>query len=82
MPAGTAEQVSSGTRRVHIEVASVLRKPQPNQAQYLAALHAMTPEAKLRKALELTEMTRQLFRSKLRSTDKCRCPPDAEKTFD
>jgi hypothetical protein len=41
-------------------------KPQLNHRQYLAALRRLTPEERLRKAFELTEMTRRLFRTGLR----------------
>ena len=41
-------------------------KPQPNDQRYLEVLWAMSPAARLRKAFELTEMTRRLFRLGLR----------------
>lgn len=41
-------------------------KARPNDAQYLAALRAMTPAQKLSKAFELTALTRKLFRLGLR----------------
>jgi hypothetical protein len=42
-------------------------KPRPNHRQYLRALHRMTPEQRLAKALELTGMARELFMTGLRS---------------
>jgi hypothetical protein len=36
-------------------------KPQPNHRQYIDALRRMGPEARLRKAFELSEFARQLF---------------------
>jgi hypothetical protein len=36
-------------------------KPRENDAAYLAALRAMTPEQRLAKAFELTEQSRSLF---------------------
>jgi DNA-binding PadR family transcriptional regulator len=41
-------------------------KPHPNQREYLKALRAMTPDERLRKAFELTELGRTLFREGLR----------------
>ncbi|MGH7213797.1 MAG: hypothetical protein ACREIT_03420 [Tepidisphaeraceae bacterium] len=41
-------------------------KPRPNHAEYLAALRRMTPEQRLRKAFELSDMTKSLFREGLR----------------
>jgi len=41
-------------------------KPQPNRALYLETLRRMTPEQRLLKALELTELSRDLFRAGLR----------------
>lgn len=37
-------------------------KPNPNRARYLETLRRMTPEQRLAKAFELTEMGRQLLR--------------------
>jgi len=36
-------------------------KPQPNHVQYIAALRRLTPEQRLCKAFELSELTRSLF---------------------
>ena len=41
-------------------------KPRPNHALYVRTLRQMTPEQRLAKAFELTEMTRELFWSGLR----------------
>jgi hypothetical protein len=41
-------------------------KPRPNHAIYIRTLRAMTPEQRLEKAFELTEMTRDLLRAGLR----------------
>jgi len=41
-------------------------KPRPNHARYLEILRRMTPEQRLRKAFELGEMGRELFRQGLR----------------
>lgn len=41
-------------------------KPRPNHAKYLEVLRAMTPEQRLMKAFELSEMTKELFRQGLR----------------
>jgi hypothetical protein len=41
-------------------------KPQPNHQRYLEVLRAMTPEQRLKKAFELTERSRRLFRDGLR----------------
>jgi Rv0078B-related antitoxin len=41
-------------------------KPRPNRRLYLQVLRRMTPEQRLNKAFELTEMARALFRQGLR----------------
>jgi len=41
-------------------------KPQPNRRQYVEALRRMTPEQRLAKAFELSEMTQSLLRTGLR----------------
>ena len=41
-------------------------KPRPNHRQYLEVLQRMTPEERLQKAFELSEMTKGLFRQGLR----------------
>jgi len=40
-------------------------KPRPNHAVYLRALRAMSPQARLRKAFELSVFIRTLFRAGL-----------------
>jgi hypothetical protein len=40
-------------------------KPRPNHAVYLRALRAMSPQARLRKAFELSTLTVALFRTGL-----------------
>ena len=42
-------------------------KPKPNHREYLAVLRRMSPEERLRKAFELSEFTKSLFLSGLRS---------------
>lgn len=41
-------------------------KPRPNHARYLAVLRGMTPEQRLLKAFELSDLSRQLFEEGLR----------------
>lgn len=41
-------------------------KPQPNRQRYLEVLRSMTPQQKLAKAFELTELARSLLRAGLR----------------
>ncbi len=43
-------------------------KRQPNHGRYLEMLRSMTPEERMMKAFELTEMTRQLLRDGLRAS--------------
>ena len=43
-------------------------KPQPNHERYLEVLRRMTPEQRMLKAFELTEMTRRLLRDGLRAS--------------
>jgi hypothetical protein len=40
-------------------------KPRPNHAVYLRTLRTLSPQARLRKALELSDFTRALFRAGL-----------------
>ena len=42
-------------------------KPRPNHRIYLQALRAMSPEERLRKAFELSKLSRALFREGLRA---------------
>lgn len=41
-------------------------KPRPNHRQYLEVLSRMSPQERLSKAFELSEMTKSLFRQGLR----------------
>lgn len=41
-------------------------KPRPNHRRYLQILRGMSPEARLQKAFELSEMSRELFLHGLR----------------
>ncbi|MGH7140495.1 MAG: hypothetical protein ACREHD_32575 [Pirellulales bacterium] len=41
-------------------------KPRPNHRRYIEVLRRMTPEQRLAKAFELSEMSKQLFRQGLR----------------
>jgi hypothetical protein len=41
-------------------------KPRPNQQIYLEALRRQSPEQRLLKAFELTDLSRELFRAGLR----------------
>jgi len=41
-------------------------KPQPNRRLYIETLRRMTPEQRLLKAFELTELSRELLRTGLR----------------
>ncbi len=41
-------------------------KPRPNHQEYLRVLAGMTPEARLLKAFELSEMSREVFLAGLR----------------
>jgi hypothetical protein len=51
-------------------------KPHPIHSQYIRALRSMTPDQRLRKALELTELGRRLFADGLRR--RHRDMPEAE----
>ena len=41
-------------------------KPRPNHKRYIEVLRSMTPEQRLLKAFELSELGKQLFKSGLR----------------
>jgi hypothetical protein len=41
-------------------------KPRPNRARYIEVLRRMTPEQRLAKAIELSELSRSLMRAGLR----------------
>lgn len=49
-------------------------KPRPNRCQYMEALRRMTPEQRLAKAFELTEMSREALRAGIAE----RCPDATE----
>lgn len=51
-------------------------KPRPNRGPYIETLRRMTPEQRLLKAFELTELSRALLRAGLR--DRFPDVPDAE----
>ena len=54
---------SDGWSRYNASMMNI--KPRPNHAVYLRALHAMSPQARLRKAFELSAFTLALFRAGL-----------------
>lgn len=54
-----------------------MQKPRPNHAEHLAVLRAMTPEQRVMKAFELTQVSRDLFRHGLRQ----RFPALSEEAF-
>jgi hypothetical protein len=53
-------------------------KPRPNHARYLEILRGMTPEQRLRKAFELSEMGNELFRQGLKRRHPELSPDDFE----
>jgi hypothetical protein len=57
---------AGGKRRKSGRPGSMDPKPKPSEKLYLEVLRRMTPEQRLLKALELSEMTRQLFLHGLR----------------
>ena len=44
----------------------MFEKPRPNRREYIQVLRRMTPEQRLAKAFELSELTKRLFREGLR----------------
>jgi len=52
-------------------------KPKPNHQIYIQILRKLTPEQRLRKAMELSELTKELFKIGLRK----RFPDLSEKKF-
>ena len=44
----------------------MFEKPRPNHREYIQVLRRMTPEQRLAKAFELSELTKRLFREGLR----------------
>ncbi len=57
---------SSMWRRERCYPPTVDPKPRPNRQLYLEVLRRLTPEQRLLKALELTELSRELLRAGLR----------------
>jgi hypothetical protein len=53
------------------------KKPQPNRALYIQILRQMTPQQRLQKAFELSEMSKELFKQGLRK----RFPDLSEEEF-
>jgi hypothetical protein len=56
-------------------------KPRPNNVVYLQTLRRMTPEQRLAKAFELTEMTRELLWSGLRQRFPEKSESDLRKLY-
>jgi hypothetical protein len=54
-------------------------KPRPNHAAYLRVLRSMSPEARLRKAFELSAFARALFRTGLRHRFPLLTEPELER---
>jgi hypothetical protein len=44
----------------------MFEKPRPNRRQYIEVLRRMTPQQRLGKAFELSELTKRLFRQGLK----------------
>ena len=53
-------------------------KPRPNHHRYIEILRGMTPEQRLRKAFELHELGRELFREGLRRRHPELAPDELE----
>jgi len=62
-------------------VTSATLKARPNHRVYLRALRAMTPEQRLLKAFELTELSRALFREGLRARFPSMDEADLDRVF-
>jgi hypothetical protein len=56
-------------------------KPRPNHAVYLRVLRNMTPEERLQKAFELSELARQLFLCGLRKRFPDLSPEEIDRLF-
>jgi hypothetical protein len=56
-------------------------KPRPNNAVYVQTLRRMTPEQRLAKAFELTEMARELLWSGLRQRFPEKSESDLRKSY-
>lgn len=52
--------------RMPMESLPAAGKPRPNHREYLRVLRGMTPAQRLRKAIELGELSRRLFKQGLR----------------
>lgn len=64
-PVGVRRAFDKAARGDH-DAAVTDPKPRPNHAVYLRILRQMSPEARLRKAFELSAFTKELFRAGLR----------------
>ncbi len=60
---------------------SMDQKPRPNHRIYIQALRRLTPEARLAKAFELTQMTRELFMQGLRRRFPDLSEPELKKIY-
>lgn len=58
-----------------------MEKPHPNRRVYLATLRRMSPEERLSKAFELTDMTRELLRDGLRERFPDRSEADLQRLY-
>lgn len=56
-------------------------KPSPNHERYIAALRSMSADARLRKALELSELSRELLRAGLRRRFPALAEPELHQLF-
>jgi hypothetical protein len=56
-------------------------KPHPNRKRYVEVLRRMTPEQRLMKALELSEMSRELTRAGLRERFPDATEEDIQRLF-
>lgn len=56
-------------------------KPQPNHRMYVETLRRMTPEQRLLKSFELTELTRELLRAGIRERFPEAGPEEAQRIY-
>ena len=63
---GFAEQANFGGGRATGYNRRMFAKPRPNRRQYIEVLRRMTPQQRLAKAFELSELTKRLFKQGLR----------------
>ena len=56
-------------------------KPQPNHRMYIEALRRMTPEQRLLKSFELTELTRDLLRAGIRERFPDAGPDEVQRIY-